>query len=214
MTELNNEDYEQIKNFYNDRFYAQGDCIGSVGWRDQATQFLRFERLINTLKLDNKTILDIGCGLGDLVHFLDANQVQNYRYVGIDIADKMIEQASSRFSGRDNVEFFAGDIFEFADANEHKQIDIALSSGMLSYKISDNLAHAQRVITKTFSIVHETMAFNFLSDQVDYQLDKNFHYNSLDILGWIKPLTNKFVLDQNYPLWEFTLQVFKPGRNI
>ena len=52
---------------YNDRYNEFGNDVRTVGWGSQQDQILRFEVLFRGFDPRGKTILDIGCGLGDLV---------------------------------------------------------------------------------------------------------------------------------------------------
>jgi SAM-dependent methyltransferase len=52
-----------------------------------------------------KTVLDIGCGTGDLLSYLEAHVT----YVGIDIAPTAVRLAKERFAGRCNACFYTGD---------------------------------------------------------------------------------------------------------
>lgn len=66
---------------------------------------------------ENDTILDIGCGTGELLKYFPNNI--SYKYIGIDLNEKYIEQARKRH--KDKGTFFCGEIsttfqFDF----EHK----------------------------------------------------------------------------------------------
>lgn len=208
MSKLSKIDYHETQSFYDERCIEHGDSIVSVGWRDKASQSLRFEQLLKGIDVNNKVILDIGCGLGDLVYFLEEKAIKNYRYIGLDISRELLNQAEKRFSDRSDISFFHGDLFEFIETN-NIEIDIAISSGMLSYKTGSNQVYAKNVLEMTFSLIREAMSFNFLTDKADYTLEKNFHYDCIEVLNWVKPLSHNFTLDHCYPLWEFTVQVHK-----
>ncbi len=68
-------DKNRISQLYNDRFKQHGDSIVTVGWRSKEDQILRFEMLFRGHDLIGKTILDVGCGLGDLIFYLDDNRI-------------------------------------------------------------------------------------------------------------------------------------------
>ncbi len=197
----------KVAKFYNERFAIEGNSIKSVGWKDKATQFLRFDMLFRDYDARGKTILDVGCGLGDLYVFLSEKYGNGFHYIGIDISSSLIEGAT-RQHNQENCQFFVSDLSSFTEQCS-EQIDYAVESGMLSFKISDNQAYAQKIMTEMFNIAADGASLNFLSDQVDYQLDKNFHYDVTSVLSWVKKLTRKFNLYQDYPLWEFTIRLHK-----
>jgi len=63
----------KIKKFYNDNFFKYKDSVKTVGWSSKKDQYLRFEKLFENIEVNNKSILDIGCGLGDLIFFIKKN---------------------------------------------------------------------------------------------------------------------------------------------
>lgn len=198
---------EKVAKFYNDRFAIEGHSVKSVGWKDQASQFLRFDMLFRDYDASGKTILDVGCGLGDLYTFLSQKYGDTFHYIGIDISESLIQSAKEKHRAQ-NCEFFHSDISSFV-RQQRRSIDYAVESGMLSFKIDDNEAYAKAVMTEMFMIANDGASLNFLSDQVDYQLDKNFHYDACKVLAWVKGMTRNFNLYQDYPLWEFTVSLRK-----
>jgi 2-polyprenyl-3-methyl-5-hydroxy-6-metoxy-1,4-benzoquinol methylase len=82
----------------------------------------------------NKFIVEIGCGTGLLApEFISMGAK---RYLGYDIAENAIEQASKRFSTKDIT-------FEVADVNELPllEADIVFSLGLLDWLNDDELKH-------------------------------------------------------------------------
>jgi SAM-dependent methyltransferase len=201
-------DNERIASFYNERYARDGRTVGSVGWSSRATQQLRFDVLLRNIELRGKVFLDVGCGLGDLVDYLDTRTGGDFRYIGIDISEKLIED-SQQFWQRDNCSFRLGDIFT---AEIPKKIDVAVSSGTLTYVRQDNEDYAKSVISKMYEVVDEAACLNFMTSFVDFQLEKNYHYDPGKVFGWAKELTRFSNLVHDYDLWEFTLQLLKQPR--
>ena len=103
-----------------------------------------------------------------------------------------------------NVQFKCSEISSFS---ENEYYDIALLSGALNYRIEDNIGNTEIVLDKLFRITKESVAVNFLSDYVDYQEKKNFHYSPEDMFKYSKLLSNWVTIYHDYPLWEFTIQI-------
>ena len=80
---------------YNQRFLDYGNDIKTVGWGSKKDQSLRFDVLFRNINPVGKSILDVGCGLGDCINYLDKKTDGNYNYTGIDIAEKLILEAKS-----------------------------------------------------------------------------------------------------------------------
>ena len=80
---LPEDELKSIINRYKKRYEKFGFDPRSLGW-DKGKQDLRFSVLTDFFDCRGKSILDIGCGFGDLNKFL-FNQYQfEYEYVGID----------------------------------------------------------------------------------------------------------------------------------
>jgi len=201
---INNIDKSKIAELYNSRFIEFGRNIKTVGWGSEKDQYLRFEVLFRDINPKGKKILDIGCGLGDLIPFLNEKTGGDYTYIGIDIAQKLIEDARETY-GADNKSFYVGDIFSINEPG----IDIAVLSGALSFKSENIETYAKNTILKMYSISKEAASLNFLSKYVDFELEKNHHYDPEKVFSWAKSITRRVNLIHDYPLYEFTVQLFK-----
>jgi SAM-dependent methyltransferase len=189
---------------YNSRFEQFGRDIRTVGWGSRSDQWLRFDVLFRGIDPRGKTILDVGCGLGDLVSFLNEKTNGDFRYVGIDVAEELIHDAT-KLHGRFDRQFQVGDIF----SARLPSVDISVLSGALSLKHEGIEAYAVESMKKMFEISQEAASLNFLSKYVDFELDKNMHYQPELVLAWAKKLSKKINLYHDYPLYEFTVQIFR-----
>lgn len=201
---LSGSERQQIITLYADRFKTLGRQVKAVGWSSEDSQRLRFEVLCRNLNLKGKRILDVGCGLGDFVSFLNERTSGDFQYIGIDIVPDFIEQAKRDYVGK-NINFVVGDIYKAV----FPPVDIAILSGALSFHVEDNQKLLHHTLAKMFEAVTESTALNFLSTYVDYQLDKNHHYNPGEVFEYAKTLTPYVNLLHDYPLFEFTIQLFK-----
>ena len=111
-----------------------------------------FERVPITVEesrpLQDKSVLDIGCGSGR-VCFLLAKE--GARVTGIDYARSMIELAKKyqrQLSGVDNIEFLCSDFM--SDFTEEKKFDISIALGVFDY-IEDPMPFLSKVKKVTTS---------------------------------------------------------------
>lgn len=198
---------DEVKKFYNTRHQEVGDTLKSVGWSTKESQYLRFEVLVRGLELEGKTILDVGCGLGDFIQFLENRGLKNFNYYGIDISESLIGSAKKKYAQNSNYQFLVGDSVELI--NQLPDFDLSIMSGALSFKIDDNIGYTTEVMRKLTAKAKEATSFNFLTSYVDYTLEKNYHYRPEDIFSIAKTITKKVNLFHDYPLYEFTVQLFK-----
>lgn len=199
-------DINKAARLYNNRFEQYGRDIKTVGWGDESSQHLRFEVLFRGLNLKGKTILDVGCGLGDLVPYLERRTNGDFNYIGIDIAEKLISSAVSTYGGKGR-EFFVGDIFSL----RVHHVDISILSGALSFKTPGIEDYARETMRIMFERSREVASLNFLTNYVDFELEKNQHYQPEMVYSWAKKLSKRVNLIDDYPLYEFTVQILKPA---
>ena len=198
-------DTTKAADLYNTRFDQHGRDIKTVGWGSELSQQLRFEVLFRGLDPKGRTILDVGCGLGDLVPYLESRTGGDFHYIGIDIAGKLIDDARATY-GRAGREFYTGDIFSVTIP----PVDIAVLSGALSFKVDGIELYAYETMKRMFEVSQKAACLNFLSKYVDYELEKNQHYQPELVFSKAKQIANCVNLFHDYPLHEFTVQLIKP----
>lgn len=158
----------------NHRIYSLYLQIGvDDGW-DKKDKWENFTILTKITKLtrtslQGSTILDVGCGTGDMVQFLSDKGIKEY--VGVDIFTPAIQKASRKFSG---YTFIAGD---FLKLSFRKKFDFVFCSGALTTPLEiDNYEIIIPWILKMWKIAKKGVAFNFLIDNKACK-DTLFLYN-------------------------------------
>ena len=200
MTEFSNEPAALL---YNERYKKFGRDIRTVGWSNDRDQALRFDVLFRGLDPRGKTILDVGCGLGDLVPYLERCTDGDFSYIGIDVAGELIKDARAIHTGS-NCEFSTGDIFSI----ELPQVDISVLSGALSLKREGIETYARDTLRRMIKLSRKAAASNFLTSYVDFEALHNQHYSPENVFSWAKEYSNRVNLIHDYPLYEFTIQIF------
>ena len=202
MYQPNNLD--AVADFYNSRFQSFGRDIKSVGWGTVESQHLRFECLLRDFDLHGKTILDVGCGLGDLVSYLDQRTCGDFTYYGIDIASSLVTAARNHFQSH-NCTFLCGDLFTL----DLPLVDISVASGSLSFAQPNIEPYAQQVLQRMFQLSSVGISANFLTSFADYQLPKNHHYDPSTVFTWAKRISRYVTLIHDYDLYEFTIKILR-----
>lgn len=197
-------DIKKAAALYNNRYDLYGNNLKTVGWGTSEDQILRFEMLFRGLNPKGKTILDVGCGLSDLIDYLDKVTGGDFNYIGVDIAEKLISSAKERYS-RPNVKFYVGDVF----LDILNPVDISVLSGALSFKTTGIEVYAYETMKRMFELSKEAACINFLSKYVDFEAEKNQHYSPEIMFAKAKEFTKRVVIYHDYPLYEFTIQLLK-----
>ena len=194
-----NETKKEIIDRYNIRFKEHGIHPHSLNWKDKESQSERFRNFLSLLDIEEKKLIDIGCGFGDLYKFItDQNKIFPKKYTGIDINPDFINNCKSLYPEAD---FFESDLIK--DELPQGEFDIALMIGMLSYKFKnyDNIEFTKKVIKKIFCEVKEALIFDMQSSYInpDYPTaDHIFYQNPQEILDFALTLTPHVILKHNY----------------
>jgi len=204
MSDLYRKELNEIAALIDKRYERNGRDLKTVGWGNAETQRLRFDLLFKELDPTDRAILDVGCGLGDLIPYLNNTIGDGFRYVGIDTSEKVIKDAQQRHTGQ-HISFYHGAVHDIPLCD----IDISVLSGALSYRFNDAKIYAESVVDKMFSISRIGASLNFLSTRCDYQLEKNQHYDPAEVLTWALARTNNVIVNHDYPLYEFTITLKK-----
>lgn len=191
---------------YSKRYKQFGYSPKALGW-DKGKQDLRYHILFEEFNLENKSILDIGCGFGDANKII-SQKTKNYTYLGIDIVEDLINEARKVYKNRDNINFIIDD---FLNTKLNNQFDIVVASGIFNFKLQkeDNYIFIESFMKKAFKLANEGFAFDFLSDKVDFQYEHTFHSSPLKILEMGYKLSKNIILKNHYMPFEFALVVFK-----
>ena len=191
---------------YTKRYDEYGYSPKTLGW-DKGKQDLRYSILLEEFKLDNKSILDIGCGFGDANKILK-QITPKYNYTGIDIVEELLLEAQINYKDEANISFFHGDFLEKEFTQEY---DILLASGIFNFRLEeqDNYEFIESCMEKAFELAKDGIAFDFLSDKVDFKSELTFHSSPSTILDMAYRLSKNVILKSNYMPFEFSIIIFK-----
>ncbi len=188
---------------YDLRFKQFGYSPKSLGWL-KGKQEIRFMNLLSEYNVNNKHILDIGCGFGDLNTVL-SKVAHKYQYTGCDLYDNFIAEGKIKYP---NGIFKCGDFLSLELKDDY---DWAVASGPFNhiFEKKDNYDFIQSVMSKTLDIVKDGFSFDFISDRVDYRDEHIFYANSEKILSMAYDFSRNVILKNNYMPFEFSIFVYK-----
>ena len=187
---------------YNDRLKEHGYDPKSLGWGEKDRAALRFEILCSQWDFTHKTVLDFGCGFGDLGNFL-SKKAESIKYIGLDINENLVAKGKEL---NPEADLRIGDLLE-GDFTE--KVDFVLSSGVFNHKLSGNIKFIEDCFKKFDTLANEGIAVNFLSDKVDFQYEYTYHTNPAWVLELGFKYSKRVVLRNDYMPFEFTLFIFK-----
>lgn len=122
--------------FYDARHTAfSGDDTMILEYSSVQAQRRLFERAISLLPPRGR-VLDLGCGLGDLLSFLDAEDLPYESYHGIDVSERMVQEACRRFGDHKGASFEVLDVL--TDPLVAGSFDTGYILSVLGYPIGDD----------------------------------------------------------------------------
>ena len=219
MTMTNSEFFnsisEQTVDRYTQRLRKLGEDVKTLGWGSTDQQLYRFHNFTNSIDLTNKSILDIGCGFGDLFGHLQRERVPFSRYTGWDINSEFVAIATRKFSGS-QVGFSCFDILNNTIGSI--QADVGVMLGLLNYKYNQpeaNLSMTKQVISNAFSSVGHCLYVDFLSSFTHPSYPKEdlvFYHSPVIMLEIALSISSNVRLLHDYapiPQKEFALVIYK-----
>lgn len=84
-----------IEDFYQHRCTTDIHHPDAVGWVSSRSQRNRFDVFLRYIQ-NNESVLDYGCGLGDLSDYLKERK-KGVKYSGVDIQEKMVTNAKKKY---------------------------------------------------------------------------------------------------------------------
>lgn len=196
----------KIKDLYEGNLSQHGVSSKAVGWKDQESQLLRFEKLAEVIpgNTDSYTVADWGCGYAAMYDFLRAKKPGCNKYYGYDISADMLHKAQ---------ELHPGDELELIQSVEvTMNADYTFVSGTFNVKFSESdeawSAHIKEILQKLAEKTTRGLAFNLLTTYVDWKQENLFYADPMEFFDFCKKnLSRKVTLIHDYPLYEWTMLV-------
>jgi len=195
---------EKVKS-YQGTYKKFGDDPRSLQYNSARAASVRYEQLLADIDVDGKTILDVGCGFGDLIPFINS-KTKSFDYLGIDIMSEFIKVAQKKYP---KYKFLTGD---YLGHPLSQKFDVIFCSGSLNSNIIGAESFRRHAIKNLFNHANYALSFNLTGSCPQPENKKAFrvyYSNSLEILMYCLGLTRKVILRQHYKKKDFTVVMFK-----
>jgi len=198
---------------YMDKRYLNKSTPGKLYkfWGNKTVQLLRFKILSEIDDLTNKSVLDVGCGLGEFYYFCKEKGVNFSEYVGIDINPKIVKQANDKFP---ELRISCLDVLEIPrdimdDTLEKNRFDYIIASGLFNFECANWDERTWLIIEECYKISKLGVAINFLRFRQEERRPIAHYTRYRDILEVVERLTNRYVLRCDYKKNDFTVYLYK-----
>ena len=199
--------YRSMVASYLELFKENGVSPKSLGWMN-GKQFLRFKQLLDGIALNDMHLLDVGCGFGDLILYLKNLNIKNFEYTGYDIVDTFIKEAQ-KIHHSPTTHFIQGDFLDHTPKGI--VYDFGVASGTFNHFLEgiDPYTMVNAFMKKMLQSCRIGISLDFLSDQVDYKNDHNFHYSPIKILEMGYQYSKNVSLNNHFFPFEFSVRILK-----
>lgn len=209
-----NQITERMKKHYSNTFELYGANVQGVDWgkaKDTEKLELRYKKMLEVIyrgsaSINNITVLDVGCGYGGLYQYA-IDKGYKFDYTGIDVCENMIRYGKKTYP---NAKFICEDIFEY---NTEEKYSYVICNGILTQKLGTSIRqmdeYARLLIQRMWDYCTQGIVFNVMKSQVDFMNDDLYYKSPLEIMAYGMTLTDKFIVDCSYPLYEYSVYLYK-----
>ncbi len=191
---------DKIRAHYEPRLSRHSDSYKILDWASPLTQRARFAVLADNVNLAGKSLLDVGCGLGDLRVFLRERAVPVH-YTGVDISEKMVQAALKR---QGDGKFLYADVFGDDPFGENS-FDVVYCSGIFNLNLGNNRQFMAGAIGRLLRLTREHLVFNLLHERAASDDPKYFYHDPAHILELMGTFPCDVTLLDNYLPNDFTI---------
>ena len=200
---MNKQDQQNILAYHQYRVRCLGSGkAGALGWSSEKNQRLRFQVLLEIANLNGRSVLDVGCGYGDLCRYLaDANL--DVDYTGIDQNLAFLQLASKRNCAVSTKRFVLGEFCQ----SKLRECDYVLASGVLAYKVQTP-GYVSQMIRKMYRLCKKGAAFNMLR-HVDNANGMLQTFDPVKVKDYCQGIARKVVVLDDYLDNDFTVFMYR-----
>ena len=170
--------------------------------QSKRTQRMRFEVFVSFHDLRGKSVLDVGCGVGDLCGHLQERGI-DCEYTGFDVSPEMIRRCRERFPG---VRFESGDILEWSPG---QPFDYTIAVGIHNIKIEGGRELLEGITRRQFELCRVAAHVSILTDRYSGFAPHIQAWRAEEILTIALKITPYVVLRHDYLPNDFSLTLYR-----
>ncbi|RFC47011.1 MAG: Ubiquinone/menaquinone biosynthesis C-methylase UbiE [Verrucomicrobia bacterium] len=165
-------------------------------------QRMRFEAFVVHHDLEGKSILDVGCGVGDLWMHLRRKGIQ-CDYLGVDISPEMIRRCRERFP---EAAFETRNVLEWTP---ERSFDYIVAFGIHNVRVDSGRELLERVTRRQFELCTEGAHTSILTDRYLGFAPQIQPWRAEEILTLALDITPFVVLRHDYLPNDFSLTLYR-----
>lgn len=189
---------ERSTKINNNEFSEGCKTYGTRGWAatlhdSEETQLAQFYSMSRTISMNGKSVLDVGCGQGDLLTFMDRNKIVPSKYVGIDICQDMLDIAKQKHPQGN---FQKQHILEMPDDDKYDIVVACAVLNMLIGTVAEQHGYVKSCLKKMFDLSKHITGVTFLTTAGVSNVSPGLHqYDPGKVFDYCLTLTTTACLD-------------------
>jgi SAM-dependent methyltransferase len=209
------QSYQTIIEHYEECLARHGDSHLGVDWpnrRDAETRYRVMLDVIASAPGQPVTLLDFGCGAAHLQEYLTRQGRGDITYIGVDASPKFVELSRRKFPA---TTFYCVDVL--VDERPLPEVDYVVMNGVVTEKrglsFDEMREYMEQLLPRVFRLARIGLAFNVMSQHVDWQRDDLFHLPFDTLASFVRAnLSRHFTFRADYGLYEYTTYVYREPR--
>jgi len=170
--------------------------------QSRRAQRMRFEAFLIAHDLQGRSVLDVGCGVGDFWEHLKRRGIA-CDYVGFDLAPEMIRRCLERFPG---VPFKTGNLLEW---DPGRSFDYVVAFGVHGIKVAGGRAVLESVTRRQFELSAMAAHTTLLTDRYAGFAPHIQAWNPEEALTLALQITPYVLLQHDYLPNSFSLTLYR-----
>ena len=194
---------EKVRRFFVNQLNIHGEnSHAALHWDSKESQLIRFYVLAMIADLNGHSVLDLGCGVGDMYRFFKDENIA-VRYTGWDIAPEMVQAATRKYPEG------SFDVKNILIERTLPFYDYVLASGTMNIKISGHEEWAFEMVKKMFKIANIGVGFNMLNKKAAIEDGTFYAIEPEKMTALCRKITGNIEMRQDYLANDFTIYMYK-----
>ena len=200
---------ENQRKYYEDLLKTHGHGVKAVASGKQIYKDVRYDKLSKIFNNDDVfTIHDVGCGVGHYYEYIKDNfSNKDVTYSGTEITQDFVDICNENYPTNN---FFLNDLSKSPFKEKYDYLIFGGTFYHLAGSSPDEyFEFVKKMLKNGFDSSIRGIAFNFVTEYVDYRLDDLFYCELNDmIIFLINNISRFFTIDHSSPLYEYTICVY------
>lgn len=202
---------EAIIAHYESCVRQHGSGARAADWRSEADAAMRYDVMLGVVVDASQpaTLLDFGCGLGALAGHLQKCGLTALEYTGLEMSPEI---AAAARAASPKLPIVCMDVL--APGADLLTYDYVIMNGIFTRRetlsVDAMQDYLQRLLSVLFASCRKGLAFNVMSNAVDYESDVLFHPDPGATFSFLTTtLTRHVVMRNDYGLYETTWYLYR-----